>query len=117
MNRGVVEHGALRRVAPRAAAQQAGSWSQCMRNRIEMGSMVRIVLIIGASACFVIGGVMVAEDVVYDIYNLFDLLLTLIPFAPLLLMAPRYKNGNVIYGFTAALEAIIIVANHFMVLR
>jgi len=27
---GLVEHGALRRVAPRAAAQLAGSWSLCM---------------------------------------------------------------------------------------
>jgi hypothetical protein len=79
--------------------------------------MVRIILIVGASACFVIGGIMVAEDVVYRMYDSFDFILTLIPFTPLILVAPRYKSGKVIYSFTAALETSIIVMNHFMVLR
>jgi len=36
MNHRVVEHGALRRVAPRAA----GSWRQCMRKGNPMNSRV-----------------------------------------------------------------------------
>lgn len=79
--------------------------------------MVRIILIIGASACFVIGGIMVAEDIVYRINDGFDFILTLIPFTPLILMAPRYKSGKVSYSFTAVLETLIVVMNHFMVLR
>jgi hypothetical protein len=41
----------------------------------------------------------------------------MIPFAPLILMAPRYKNGKIIYSFTAFVEAVIIVGNYFMVLQ
>jgi hypothetical protein len=79
--------------------------------------MVRTILIIGAAACFVIGGKMVAEDSVYKIHDSFDLLITMVPFAPLILMAPRYKSGKFIYGFTAFVETVIIVGNYFMVLR
>jgi hypothetical protein len=37
--------------------------------------MVRTILVIGAAACFVVGGKMVAEDIVYKIHDPFDLFL------------------------------------------
>ncbi len=81
--------------------------------------MVRILLLIGAAACFVIGGKMVAQDIVYDVKlnDPFSFLITFFPFLPLILMAPRYKNGKTIYSFIGAAEAIIIVMDHFTVLR
>jgi hypothetical protein len=81
--------------------------------------MIRIILIIGAAACFVIGGKRVAEDIVYQVNldSLDFLLFTAFPFLPIILMAPRYKNGGVIYGFIAVAEILIIVTNHFVVLR
>jgi hypothetical protein len=79
--------------------------------------VIRIILLAGAAACVVIGGKMAAQDIAYQMYDSFSLLITVIPFVPLISMAPRYKNGEVIYGFTAIVEATVIVANYFMVLR
>ena len=78
---------------------------------------IRIILIIGAAACFVIGGKMVAQDIVYQMLDPGSLFFSMFPFFPLILMAPRYKNGGIIYGFIAAGEIVIIVLNHFIVLR
>jgi len=61
---------------------------------------------------------MVAQDIVYQVNrDPFELFLTAFPFVPIILMAPRYKNGRVIYSFIGAAEIIIIVINHFLVLR
>jgi hypothetical protein len=77
----------------------------------------RIILIIGAAACFVIGGKMVAQDIVYHMNDDASLFISIVPFIPIMLMAPRYKDGKIIYGFIAAAEILIIVMNYFLVLR
>jgi predicted Co/Zn/Cd cation transporter (cation efflux family) len=80
--------------------------------------VIRIILIIGAAACVVIGGKMVAQDIVYQVNtDPIDLFITIFPFVPIILMAPRYKNGRIIYGFIAVVEILIIVMNYFLVLR
>jgi hypothetical protein len=79
---------------------------------------IRLVLIIGAAACFVIGVKVVAQDVVYHVnHDPFDMFITLFPFVPIIAMAPRYKNGKWIYGFIGAAEALIILMDYFIVLR
>ena len=85
---------------------------------MRAGYFIRIVLIIGAAACVVIGGKMVAEDIVYHVnHDPWDLIFTMFPFVPIILIAPRYKNGKVIYPIIGAAEAIIVVMNYFLVLR
>jgi hypothetical protein len=60
---------------------------------------------------------MVAQDIVYQMVDPISLLISIFPFVPLILMAPHYKNGSVIYSFIAMMEILIIVMNHFIVLR
>ena len=79
---------------------------------------IRLALIIGAAACFVIGVKMVAQDIVYHVnHDPLDLFFTIFPFVPIILIAPRYKNGKIIYPIIGAAEAIIVVMNYFLVLR
>ena len=81
-------------------------------------AFLRMACIVGACACFVIGVVFILQDIVYHI-NLdhIDLLFTAMPFLPIFLVAPRYKNGSIVYCFIGFFEMIIIVLNHFIVLR
>jgi len=80
--------------------------------------MIRKILIVGAAACFVVGGIRVAEDIVYHVnFDPLDIFFTIFPFVPIILIAPRHKDGRLIYGFIAGAEAINIVLNHFLVLR
>ena len=79
---------------------------------------IRLALIIGAAECVVIGGKIVAEDIVYHVnQDVWDLSITIFPFVPIILIAPRYKNGKVIYPIIGAAEAIIVVMNYFLALR
>lgn len=52
---------------------------------------IRIILIIGASACLVIGGKRIAEAIVYhiDVLNFWELLIIALPFIPIILLAPK----------------------------
>jgi hypothetical protein len=81
-------------------------------------AVLRMACIVGACICFVIGVIFILQDIVYHI-NLdpIDLFFTAIPFIPIILVAPRYKNGNIVYFFIGLAEIIIIVINHFIVLR
>jgi|HubBroStandDraft_1064217.scaffolds.fasta_scaffold773927_1 hypothetical protein len=60
---------------------------------------------------------MVVQDIVYHMTDPASLVISIFPFIPIILMAPRYKDGKVIYGFVAAAEILIIVMNYFLVLR
>ena len=80
--------------------------------------MLRMACIVGACICFVIGGMFILQDIVYHVsLDSIDLLFTSIPFLPIILVAPRYKNGSIVYAFIGLGEIIIIVMNHFIVLR
>jgi len=77
-----------------------------------------MVLIAGACLCFVIGGKWIVEDIVYHMETYDDLLfINALAFVPLIALAPRYKNGNVIYAFIGLLEAFIIFMGNMLTLR
>ena len=79
---------------------------------------MRMACIVGACICFVIGGMFIVQDIVYHInLDAIDLFFTAIPFLPMILVAPRYKNGKIVYAFIGLAEIFIIVLNHFIVLR
>jgi hypothetical protein len=81
-------------------------------------AILRMACIVGACACFVIGVVFILQDIVYHIsLDPLDLFFTAVPFFPIILVAPRYKNGSIVYAFIGLAEIIIIVMNHFIVLR
>jgi hypothetical protein len=82
---------------------------------------IRIILIVGAAACLVIGGKRIAEAIVYhiDVLNFWELLITALPFIPIILLAPKSATHKkpVLLIFVALLEILVIVSNLFMVLR
>jgi hypothetical protein len=81
-------------------------------------STVRLVLIIGACLCFVIGAKWIAEDILYHVQLDHPLLfINALAFIPLLMLAPRYKNGKVVYVLIGLLEAFIIVMGNLLTLR
>jgi hypothetical protein len=78
---------------------------ELIRNVIAM----RLALICGACLCFVIGGYWIAEDIVYNV-GVDDFLGVIngLAFLPLIAMAPRYKNGKIIYALIGFLEGFVI---------
>ena len=79
---------------------------------------MRILLIIGACLCFVIGVKWICEDIVYHVETDDSLLfINALAFVPLIGLAPRYKNGKVIYAFIGLLEAFIIFMGNLLTLR
>jgi hypothetical protein len=85
---------------------------------MRVAYFIRLVLIIGAAACFVIGVKMVAQDIVYHVnFDPFEFVFTVFPFIPIIAMAPRYKDGRIIYSFIGAAEVLSILMNFFIVLR
>jgi len=81
---------------------------------------MRKVLIVGASACCVIGGYRVCESIVYHAnFDPYILIFCLTPFVPIILLAPNSvtpkKRG--LFVFIGILETVIIVLNYFIVLR
>jgi hypothetical protein len=82
---------------------------------------IRIILIIGASACFVIGAKRIAEAVVYHVgaFNFWELLIVALPFIPMVLLAPRSATCKkpVLLVFLAVVEMLVIVSNFVLVLR
>jgi hypothetical protein len=76
---------------------------------------IRLACIVGACACVVYGIKMVYQNVAYQVnMDPFNVLLTLIPFLPIILVAPRYRNGTVAYQFIGLAEIIIVVLYHFV---
>ena len=72
--------------------------------------MIRKLLIIVAAVCFAYG-VIEAYLFLYfhDRPTFLELLLSIfVPFLPLILMYPLYKNGKIIYVLVAALEAFVL---------
>jgi hypothetical protein len=80
-------------------------------------AMIRLACIVGACICFVIGLRFIYDDIAYHVNFEDALLFTAVPFLPIIFMAPRYKNGNIVYAFIGLAEVIIIVMNHFIVPR
>jgi hypothetical protein len=81
-------------------------------------TVIRLACIVGACVCFVIGLRFIYEKIVYDIsLDLFELMFITIPFLPIVVVAPRYRNGNIVYAFIGLAEVIIIVMNRITVLR
>ena len=81
-------------------------------------STARIILIFGACLCFVIGGKWIAWDIVYHVrQDPLLVFLTGLAFVPLIALAPRYKNGRVIYLFIGLAELIVIVMGNVLTLR
>ena len=81
-------------------------------------SVLRMVCIIGACVCFVHGLRFVYEDVAYHFtLDPITVVFTSIPFVPIFAVAPRYKNGSIVYAFIAMLELIIIAVSPFIVVR
>jgi hypothetical protein len=79
---------------------------------------IRLACIVGACACFVVGMRFVYDDFAYHVnFDPFDALFTVVPFLPIILVAPRYRNGTVVYAFIGLAEVVIVVMNHFIVLR
>jgi hypothetical protein len=80
--------------------------------------IIRMVLIAGACLCLVIGGKWIAEDIVYH-ESLYDplVIINVLAFIPIIAVAPRYKNGKVIYAFIGVLEAFIIFMGNLLTLR
>ena len=80
--------------------------------------MIRIILIVGACLCFVIGAKWIAWDIVYHVETDGSLLfINALAFVPLIALAPRYKNGKVAYTLIALLEAFIIFMGNMLTLR
>jgi|GEM_PF-2969791 hypothetical protein len=81
-------------------------------------AVIRLTCIVGACACVVYGIKMVYQNVAYQIdMDPFNVLLTLVPFLPIILVAPRYRNGTVVYLFIGLAEIIIVVFYHFVTPR
>jgi len=81
---------------------------------------VRLVLIIGAAACLVVGVKRIAELIVYRVtLDPVELLIIALPFVPIFLVAPRSAGPkkHVFFGFAAVLETAVIVSNFLFVLR
>ena len=80
--------------------------------------MIRIVLIIGACLCFVIGVNWICEHIVYHV-TLDPVMLAINAFAfvPLFALGPRYKNGLAIYWFIGLAEALVIVMGNLLTLK
>lgn len=79
------------------------------------GRMMRILLIVGAAACFVVGIVRVCELVAYRmVLDWVDLLAIVLPFVPIFLAAPQsvMPKRKFLFGTTAALE-LIVIASYF----
>lgn len=81
---------------------------------------IRLALIIGAAACFVIGVKRICETVVYHVsLDPIELLIIALPFVPILLIAPRSATfqKRILLGFIGLLEAVVISSDFFLVLR
>lgn len=71
--------------------------------------IIRIALIAGACLCLVIGVKWIAEDIVYQIQpDITLIIINGVAFAPMIALAPRYKNGKMIYYWIGWIEAFII---------
>jgi len=93
-------------------------WFSTLGHIMRAAYFIRLALVLGAAACFVIGAKMIAQDIVYHVnHDPLDLFFTIFPFIPIILIAPRYKNRKVIYHIIGAAEVIIVVINYFLVLR
>jgi hypothetical protein len=80
--------------------------------------LIRIILIAGACLCLVIGVKWIAEDIVYQV-QLNDglIIINVLAFVPIIAVAPRYRNGKVIYSFISVLEAYIVLMGLVLTLR
>jgi hypothetical protein len=80
--------------------------------------MIRIILIVDACLCFVIGAKWIAWDVVYHvILDPITVSFNIFAFVPLIALAPRYKNGKVAYSLIALLEVFVIFLGYTVTLR
>jgi hypothetical protein len=81
-------------------------------------AVIRLACIVGACACVIYGMKIVYMNVAYHMdIDPFTLLLTLVPFLPIILVARRYRNGSAVYPFIGLVEVIIIVFYHFVTPR
>jgi hypothetical protein len=88
------------------------------RSLTQKEVVLRMICIIGACVCFVHGLRFVYEDVAYHMaLDPITVVFTLIPFAPIVAVAPRYKNGSIVYAFIMVLELIVIAVCPFIVVR
>ncbi|HEV2327947.1 MAG TPA: hypothetical protein VGY56_04055 [Verrucomicrobiae bacterium] len=81
-------------------------------------AVIRLACIVGACACVIYGMKIIYDNVAYHMgIDTFTLLLTLVPFLPIILAAPRYRNGTAGYLFIGLAEVIIVVLYHFVTPR
>ena len=81
-------------------------------------AVIRLACIIGACPCFVVGLRFIYEKFAYGIsLDPFELAFLTIPFLPIVAVAPRYRNGKVVYAFIGLAELLIVVLGHFIVVR
>ena len=73
--------------------------------------------IIGACVCFVHGVRMVYMDFSYHLDFVSILVFSVIPFVPIVAVAPRYRNGSRVYAVIALVELIVITTYPFVVVR
>jgi hypothetical protein len=79
---------------------------------------IRLACIVGACACFVVGLRFVYEKFAYDIsLDLVELAFLTVPFVPIVAVAPRYRNGKVVYAFIGLAELFIVVMDRITVVR
>ena len=86
---------------------------------------IRLVLIIGAAACVVVGIKRICEAVAYHMtLDPVELLIIALPFLPILMIAPRTSTaqkrflfGTYLFGFIGFIEAVVIASNFILVLR
>lgn len=87
---------------------------------MRAANFIRLVLVIGAAACLVIGVKRICEAVVYHV-NLdpIELLIVALPFVPILLIAPHSATvqKRFLFGFIGFIEAVVIASDFFLVLR
>jgi hypothetical protein len=81
-------------------------------------AVIRLACIGGACACFICGMKIVYINVAYHVdLDPFTVVLTLVPFLPIILVAPRYRKGTIMYLFIGLAEFMIIVLYHFVTPR
>jgi hypothetical protein len=87
---------------------------------MRVAYFIRLALIIGAAACFVIGVKGICEAVAYHAsLDPIVLLIMALPFVPIIMMAPSSMTAQKHFRciFTGLLEAVVIVSNFFLVWR
>jgi hypothetical protein len=94
---------------------QRKGW-HALSNQESAMNVMRKILIVVAAICSTSGAMAVLSHILWRIsFDDLDLVLSVfVPSLPLILMAPLYKNGKIVYALVATIEAFVLFNSFFV---